>query len=428
MVSATLNSNVQELASRSLHDPVVIEAKSLRTTKPKPESAGNDANGEADGDAEDDARDEAETTMETEEGKMTMPKTLTQHFIIVESKDRLVALSSFILRQVKRYRYAVKIILFVSCRAVVDFLFAAMNQLEWPPRRQLSGSKAQNQGLGTRWFKLHGSVEQKERRRAINDFSKAKNGVLICTDVAARGLDLPSVDWIIQYDPPTEFSEYVHRVGRTARSGRRGSSLLFLAPFEEEYVKLLEARNAKLVEMKTENVFAALSKYASEQDDGAEQDGQSGPAADKPGSKKRKGRPDDAILERARRSPEAAAALLHLKIRDLVEGAAEDEEAAAKRPKLGGGKVNKLKVLAEEAFVASVRAYAVHSKETKPIFHPKKLHLGHVARSFGLKEEPKGVSSTSRSRYKERVKKKEGHKRKRDFERAAKKLTRRMDI
>ena len=63
--------------------------------------------------------------------------------------------------------------------------------------------------------------------------------MLFCTDVAARGLDFPSVSCIMQYDAAGEPSEYVHRVGRTARMGHHGESLLFLLPSEGEYVDLL---------------------------------------------------------------------------------------------------------------------------------------------------------------------------------------------
>jgi ATP-dependent RNA helicase DDX18/HAS1 len=65
--------------------------------------------------------------------------------------------------------------------------------------------------------------------------------VLLCTDVAARGLDIPAVDWIIQFDPPDDPKEYIHRVGRTAR-GKDGSgrALLFLMPEELAFLKYLK--------------------------------------------------------------------------------------------------------------------------------------------------------------------------------------------
>lgn len=59
-------------------------------------------------------------------------------------------------------------------------------------------------------------------------------------DVAARGLDLPQVDWIIQYTAPVSTSDYLHRVGRTARVGLRGSAMLFLAPHEMKFVAMLQ--------------------------------------------------------------------------------------------------------------------------------------------------------------------------------------------
>ena len=72
---------------------------------------------------------------------------------------------------------------------------------------------------------------------------QAEQGVLLCTDVAARGLDIPAVDWIIQYDPPDDPKEYIHRVGRTAR-GRsgRGRALLLLLPEELGFLAYLKAR------------------------------------------------------------------------------------------------------------------------------------------------------------------------------------------
>jgi len=67
-------------------------------------------------------------------------------------------------------------------------------------------------------------------------------GCLLCTDVAARGLDIPGVSWIVQYDPPQDPSTFVHRVGRTARMGRSGNALVMLLPHEEPYVDFLRLR------------------------------------------------------------------------------------------------------------------------------------------------------------------------------------------
>lgn len=70
--------------------------------------------------------------------------------------------------------------------------------------------------------------------------------MLLCTDVAARGLDFPGVTTILQYDPAGEPAEYVHRVGRTARMGQQGEALLFLLPSEAPYVQLLQQRGVAL--------------------------------------------------------------------------------------------------------------------------------------------------------------------------------------
>uniref|UniRef100_A0A6Q2YX69 ATP-dependent RNA helicase n=1 Tax=Esox lucius TaxID=8010 RepID=A0A6Q2YX69_ESOLU len=65
------------------------------------------------------------------------------------------------------------------------------------------------------------------------------SGVLVCTDVMARGIDIPEVHWVLQYDPPSSASAFVHRCGRTARIGNQGNALVFLLPMEESYVTFL---------------------------------------------------------------------------------------------------------------------------------------------------------------------------------------------
>lgn len=69
--------------------------------------------------------------------------------------------------------------------------------------------------------------------------------MLLCTDVAARGLDIPDVAWIVQYDPPQDPDVFVHRVGRTARMGRTGHALTLLLPHETPYVDFLRIRKVR---------------------------------------------------------------------------------------------------------------------------------------------------------------------------------------
>ena len=96
---------------------------------------------------------------------------------------------------------------------------------------------------------IHGKQKQAKRTSTFFEFIEAKTGVLLCTDVAARGLDIPRVDWIIQYDPPDDPREYIHRVGRTARGeGGIGRALLFLLPSELGFLKLLKAASVPLNE------------------------------------------------------------------------------------------------------------------------------------------------------------------------------------
>lgn len=78
-------------------------------------------------------------------------------------------------------------------------------------------------------MEIHGKQKQQKRSTTFYEFGTLKEGILLCTDVAARGLDIPQVDWIVQFDPPLDIKEYIHRVGRTCRgSHAKGKALLFL--------------------------------------------------------------------------------------------------------------------------------------------------------------------------------------------------------
>ncbi len=96
---------------------------------------------------------------------------------------------------------------------------------------------------------IHGKQKQQKRTTTFFQFCKQDTGILLCTDVAARGLDIPAVDWIVQYDPPDDPREYIHRVGRTARgSNTQGRALLFLLPEELAFLKYLRAAKVTLQE------------------------------------------------------------------------------------------------------------------------------------------------------------------------------------
>ncbi|XWS74766.1 hypothetical protein CRYUN_Cryun01aG0025700 [Craigia yunnanensis] len=97
---------------------------------------------------------------------------------------------------------------------------------------------------------LHGKMKQTAREKALASFTSLSSGILLCTDVAARGLDIPGVDCIVQYDPPQDPNVFIHRVGRTARLGRKGSAIVFLLPKEEAYVEFLRIRRVHLQERK----------------------------------------------------------------------------------------------------------------------------------------------------------------------------------
>lgn len=97
-------------------------------------------------------------------------------------------------------------------------------------------------------FYKQGKQKQQKRTNTFFEFCNATQGTLLCTDVAARGLDIPQVDWIVQFDPPDDPRDYIHRVGRTARAGKSGKSLLFLLESELGFLRYLKEARVPLNE------------------------------------------------------------------------------------------------------------------------------------------------------------------------------------
>jgi superfamily II DNA/RNA helicase len=89
---------------------------------------------------------------------------------------------------------------------------------------------------------LHGDMRQEARDRALKRFAQGHVGVLVATDVAARGLDLDDITLVVNYDAPLDDKSYVHRVGRTARAGRAGTSITFVTPEQQGDVSRMAAR------------------------------------------------------------------------------------------------------------------------------------------------------------------------------------------
>lgn len=147
---------------------------------------------------------------------------LEQGYVICDSDKRFLLLFSFLKRNLKK-----KIIVFFSSCNCVKYHAELLNYIDLPV------------------LDLHGKQKQQKRTNTFFEFCNARHGILICTDVAARGLDIPAVDWIVQFDPPDDPRDYIHRVGRTARGATgTGRSLLFLQPSEVGF--LIELRKARV--------------------------------------------------------------------------------------------------------------------------------------------------------------------------------------
>lgn len=95
---------------------------------------------------------------------------------------------------------------------------------------------------------MHGGIEQKDRFAILDRFRTGENKVLITTDVAARGIDIPNVEYVVNYDIPDNPENYVHRCGRTGRGGQRGQALAFCSENEEELFKAIEEYTGDMIE------------------------------------------------------------------------------------------------------------------------------------------------------------------------------------
>ena len=141
------------------------------------------------------------------------PHRLVQSYLVCELHEKLDILYSFL-----KSHLSCKMIVFMSSCKQVKFTYEVFCRLR----------------PGVPLMALYGRQKQPKRVGIYEDFCRRKSAVLLCTDVAARGLDFPAVDWVVQLDCPEDANTYIHRVGRTARYEKDGKALLFLLPSEEE--------------------------------------------------------------------------------------------------------------------------------------------------------------------------------------------------
>lgn len=372
MLSATLSAGVEKLAGMSLVEPKVVDVSCEDNT-------------------------ESQLTSEA----LATPANLSHHYLLVPAKLRLVSLAAFILSKCRSGDER-KMIIFFATQDMVDYhtaLFSTVlsrygaeiksktsllrraekvlagkqddgegshdeEDVEEEEEEELEQGKSRERPDAILFQKLHGSMTQQDRSAVFKSFKDAAAGVLMCTDVASRGLDMPKVKWIVQFNAACTAADYVHRVGRTARVNALGSALVFLAPAEAPYIQMLESHKITLKEI---NMQGVLRNLMLPQD---------------PNSKKP-----------VANTVEEAATSLQLQVEKLLLS--------------DSGFLD----LARKAYVSFVRSYASYPKEVREMFNFKALHLGHYAKSMGLRDSPAalgaGAAFKAKREMKERREKKE---------------------
>ncbi|KIJ67627.1 hypothetical protein HYDPIDRAFT_108501 [Hydnomerulius pinastri MD-312] len=377
LCSATIREDVQKLAGTTLVDPIMIKAFDTETAETSEPSHGQGTSG-------------AGPSSE----KFTPPSQLSQKYVVVPLKLRLVALVALLrsLLAQNQARKGSKIIVFLSCTDSVDFHWRLLGGSSMggdgpesgePDADEQSddadgqssaeedtsaGEKVSTQSPllpDTLIFRLHGSLPTPTRLASLRGFSatspskdkqpSASSSVLLCTSVASRGLDLPLVRAVIQYDLPTEggATEYVHRVGRTARAGKGGEAWSIVTPSESEWVKWVEGK-----------MRGDMTEETS--------------AADRKDNVALEGMSIESVLSKGFGGKgseyEARATDVQLSFERWVLRQKENTE------------------LARRAFLSHMRAYSTHPTDEKHMFHVRHLHIGHLAKAFALREAPKAVT------------------------------------
>ena len=194
---------------------------------------------------------DAEYVSVDKDSKSRTPKKLKQKFMICPLPQKLDILFSFL-----RTHLTQKTLVFLSSCKQVRFVFETFCKMQ----------------PGIPLLSLHGKQSQDKRMMVFETFNRRKEGVLFATDVAARGLDFPAVDWVLQIDCPDDTDTYIHRVGRTARNDTAGQALLLLNPSEIKFVEKLDAKQIPIEEIKanpakTQSIQSKIASICSQSPD-----------------------------------------------------------------------------------------------------------------------------------------------------------------
>ncbi|KAH8913011.1 DEAD-domain-containing protein [Coniochaeta sp. PMI_546] len=386
LCSATMKMNVQKLGEISLTDAVHITAT---TTDEDKDAEGNMV-----------------------ESAFAAPSQLKQSYLIVPAKLRLVTLIALLKSTFARKGSVMKAIIFISCADSVNFHFDLLKSTTPPtakpsPPALPSPDSPPSFGTGANaatpqppkvetatedtvapatyitspanpsiiLHKLHGSLPQASRTATLNSFTQCKDpAVLITTDISSRGLDVPSVDLVVEYDPAFAAADHVHRVGRTARAGRPGKAVIFLQPgCEEGYVEVLKQ--------------GASSAPQPQLYDAVLQKGLSTPVQLPGGGETEEDGRRNTWMSRA----EALQLSIEQRLLAKEDDDAQNTRGGRNKYAPPAKKDDPLLEAARQAFKSHVRAYATHVREERGYFDKGQLHLGHMAKSFGLREAPGGI-------------------------------------
>ncbi len=190
-------------------------------------------------------------------------KTVKQSLVIVDAREKRKAL-----RALLRSEPVANAIIFCNRKRDVDMLFKSL--------------KEHNFSVGA----LHGDMEQRHRLQVLEQFKNDEIQILVASDVAARGLDIPKVSHVFNFDVPIHSEDYIHRIGRTGRAGREGFAFMFASPAETKYVDAIE-RMTGIAIPRMENARPA-APAGTEEVQQAEQKTEEAPKRRRPATKRAK--------------------------------------------------------------------------------------------------------------------------------------------